>query len=272
MDLKLEYQTFRAKPSESLSQSYTRYKTLLNELANDGVTLSKHKINVGFVSSLPEKSKVGVDLKALSSLKGGQEFIKQQDAEMKVLKRECLEKLTKIHPNTKPVVITIYKDNAQRNFDVHNPFKFGDYEVTKLDELGSIIQKKKNKVVGELMTSLEKRYDRLKHQELESEVHIPGLECNRSLPEGIPFVNNLVSLKMDSSLLMSLAMRPRCGLCAIWSIRHIEVSKYDVLEFLGVGTTINIFQNILELAVNMAYVFYWIWRITLQIFMVSCEV
>ncbi|GJX13988.1 hypothetical protein Tco_0205746 [Tanacetum coccineum] len=55
MDLKLEYQTFRAKPNESLSQTYTRYKTLLNELANDGVNLSKHEINIGFVNSLPEK-------------------------------------------------------------------------------------------------------------------------------------------------------------------------------------------------------------------------
>ncbi|GKE08014.1 hypothetical protein Tco_1411565 [Tanacetum coccineum] len=55
MDLKLKYQTFRAKPSESLSKTYTRYKTLLNELANDGVNLSKHEINVSFVNSLPEK-------------------------------------------------------------------------------------------------------------------------------------------------------------------------------------------------------------------------
>ncbi|GJW25511.1 hypothetical protein Tco_0039322 [Tanacetum coccineum] len=55
MDLKLEYQTFRAKSSESHSQTYTRYKTLLNELANDGVNLSKNEINVGFVNSLPEK-------------------------------------------------------------------------------------------------------------------------------------------------------------------------------------------------------------------------
>ncbi|PWA72457.1 Integrase, catalytic region, Zinc finger, CCHC-type, Peptidase aspartic, catalytic [Artemisia annua] len=55
MDLKLEYNTFRAKDSESLSDTYTRYKTLLNELTNDGVTLSKHEINVGFVNSLPEK-------------------------------------------------------------------------------------------------------------------------------------------------------------------------------------------------------------------------
>nr|GEU67294.1 retrovirus-related Pol polyprotein from transposon TNT 1-94 [Tanacetum cinerariifolium] len=45
MDLKLEYQTFREKSTESLSQIYTRYKTLLNELANDGVNLSKHEIN-----------------------------------------------------------------------------------------------------------------------------------------------------------------------------------------------------------------------------------
>ncbi|GJR32578.1 hypothetical protein Tco_1108810 [Tanacetum coccineum] len=55
MDMKLEYQTFRANSSETLSQTYTLYKTLLNELANDGVTLSKHKINVDFMNSLPEK-------------------------------------------------------------------------------------------------------------------------------------------------------------------------------------------------------------------------
>ncbi|GJW06762.1 retrovirus-related pol polyprotein from transposon TNT 1-94 [Tanacetum coccineum] len=44
-----------AKPSESLSQTYTSYKTLINELVNDGVNLSKHEINVGFMNSLPEK-------------------------------------------------------------------------------------------------------------------------------------------------------------------------------------------------------------------------
>ncbi|GKE20196.1 hypothetical protein Tco_1431708 [Tanacetum coccineum] len=45
MDLKLKYQTFKAKPSESLSQTYTHYKTMLNKLTNDGVTLSKHEIS-----------------------------------------------------------------------------------------------------------------------------------------------------------------------------------------------------------------------------------
>ncbi|GJZ24549.1 hypothetical protein Tco_0562008 [Tanacetum coccineum] len=55
MYLKLEYQTFKAKTSATLLQTYTHYKNLLNELANDGVTLSKHEINVGFRNSLPEK-------------------------------------------------------------------------------------------------------------------------------------------------------------------------------------------------------------------------
>nr|GEW84849.1 reverse transcriptase domain-containing protein [Tanacetum cinerariifolium]GEW86654.1 reverse transcriptase domain-containing protein [Tanacetum cinerariifolium] len=55
MDLKLEYQTFRAKSFETFSQTYTYYKTLLNDLANDDVILSKHEINVGFMNSLPKK-------------------------------------------------------------------------------------------------------------------------------------------------------------------------------------------------------------------------
>ncbi|GJS75221.1 hypothetical protein Tco_0725102 [Tanacetum coccineum] len=58
------------------------------------------------------------------------------------------------------------------------------------DELGPIIPKKKNKVVGELMTSLGKI--KRNAQELEPETRIPGLECNRSLPKGVQFVNNQV--------------------------------------------------------------------------------
>ncbi|GJY85484.1 hypothetical protein Tco_0499510 [Tanacetum coccineum] len=97
-----------------------------------------------------------------------------------------------------------------------------NFGVTELDELGLIIQKKKNIIVKDLMTSLGKRYERLKkipeelriqsalpshvpeqapsessgrkrkHMELEPKIKVPGLECNRSLPEGVPFVNNMV--------------------------------------------------------------------------------
>ncbi|GJT09752.1 hypothetical protein Tco_0856794 [Tanacetum coccineum] len=45
-----------------------------------------------------------------------------------------------------------------------------------------------------------------KTQELEPEVRIPGLECNRSLPKGVNFVNNNVIDHLDqgSSLYMCI--------------------------------------------------------------------
>ncbi|GKA46160.1 hypothetical protein Tco_0738956 [Tanacetum coccineum] len=119
-------------------------------------------------SLLEEASNVEIDPKVLASAKGGQEFKKIQD----------------------------------------------------LDDLAPITKKKKNKIVGILMISLGKRYERLKkipgelgiqsalsapaqtqsqssgkkrkHMELEPEIRIPGLECNKSLPEGVPFFNNMV--------------------------------------------------------------------------------
>ncbi|GJV35341.1 hypothetical protein Tco_1407818 [Tanacetum coccineum] len=135
-----------------------------------------------------------------------------------------LEPITdvKIYPNSKPAILIVYRANDRRNFQVHNPFKFVDFRVTELDELGLIIQKKKNKIVGELIISLVKRYERLRKipkelgiqsalpppapeqassqlsgrkrtgMKLELEIRIPTLECNMSLPEGIPFVNNMV--------------------------------------------------------------------------------
>nr|GEV12108.1 hypothetical protein [Tanacetum cinerariifolium] len=67
-----------------------------------------------------------------------------------------------IHSNTKLVIITVFIGNDRRNFDVFSLFKFGDFGVTELDKLSPIIQKKKNIVVSELMTSMGKRYERLK--------------------------------------------------------------------------------------------------------------
>ncbi|GKD49080.1 hypothetical protein Tco_1278056 [Tanacetum coccineum] len=46
---------------------------------------------------------------------------------------------------------------------VHIPFKFTNFRVNELDELGPIIQKKKNRTVKALMLSLGKRYERLKN-------------------------------------------------------------------------------------------------------------
>ncbi|GJU25381.1 hypothetical protein Tco_1164002 [Tanacetum coccineum] len=55
MDLKLCYNTFQFKEGESLTQTFTRYKALMNELVNDGIKISKLEINTGFINGLPKK-------------------------------------------------------------------------------------------------------------------------------------------------------------------------------------------------------------------------
>ncbi|GJX36918.1 hypothetical protein Tco_0248475 [Tanacetum coccineum] len=55
MDLKLCYNTFKFKEGETLTQTFTRYKALMNELVNDGIKLLKLEINTGFINELPKK-------------------------------------------------------------------------------------------------------------------------------------------------------------------------------------------------------------------------
>ncbi|GJR51836.1 hypothetical protein Tco_1402357 [Tanacetum coccineum] len=123
---------------------------------------------------------------------------------------------------TKPVVIIVYRGTDGRNIEIHETVLFGAFCISELDELREIIPKKKNAVVKDLMNSLCQRYERLKkiseeleihsalpapapeqassrspgrkrkHMELEPETRIHGLECNRSLSENVPFVNNMV--------------------------------------------------------------------------------
>nr|GEU34576.1 hypothetical protein [Tanacetum cinerariifolium] len=128
----------------------------------------------------------------------------------------------KIHLKTKPTVITVFRGTDGRNFNVHKPFAFGEFGISELDKLKEIIPKKKNEVIQDLMNSLSQRYKRIrkipkelriksalhalapeqalskssrkkrKHMELEPEIKILGLECNRALLENVPFVNNMV--------------------------------------------------------------------------------
>ncbi|GJS15108.1 retrovirus-related pol polyprotein from transposon TNT 1-94 [Tanacetum coccineum] len=53
MDLKPCYNTF--KEGETLTQTFTRYKALMNELVNDAIKLSNLAINTGFINGLPKK-------------------------------------------------------------------------------------------------------------------------------------------------------------------------------------------------------------------------
>ncbi|GJZ02812.1 hypothetical protein Tco_0520773 [Tanacetum coccineum] len=138
-----------------------------------------------------EAKKIGLDPKKIASAKAGEKFKKAQDAKHQVLKREHTEKVRKslelrkhkfecymwtinnrlkpetitdikIHPKTKPVVITVYRGTDDRNFDVHIPFAFGAFGISELDELREIIPKKKNAVVHDLMNSISRRYERIR--------------------------------------------------------------------------------------------------------------
>ncbi|GJV69379.1 retrovirus-related pol polyprotein from transposon TNT 1-94 [Tanacetum coccineum] len=55
MDMNLCYNTFKFKEGENLTQTFTRYKALMNELVNDGIKLSKLEINTNFINGLPKK-------------------------------------------------------------------------------------------------------------------------------------------------------------------------------------------------------------------------
>ncbi|GJW06763.1 hypothetical protein Tco_1569186 [Tanacetum coccineum] len=108
-----------------------------------------------------EAEKIGIDPKKIISAKAGEKFKKAKDAEMHVHKRQHTEKTKRLMELNKKRAEQ-YKNNDKRNFDVHNPFKFTDFGLAELDELGPIIQMKKNTIVKDLMTSLGKRYEKLK--------------------------------------------------------------------------------------------------------------
>ncbi|GJU45668.1 hypothetical protein Tco_1202934 [Tanacetum coccineum] len=114
----------------------------------------------------------------------------------------------KIHPKTKPVVITVFRGNDGRNFNVHKPFAFSEFGISELDELKEIIPRKKI-IVSALPTPAPKQAsskssrNKRKHMELEPEIKIPGLECNRALLENVPFVNNMVIEEPEHGILFT---------------------------------------------------------------------
>ena len=128
-----------------------------------------------------------------------------------------------IHPNTKPANISVYRGNDKRNFELHSPFRFSEFGISELDELHPLIEKKKNVAKTQLLKSLSQRYQGLarlpqelgiqplltapppqeksdaarsskKRKKIESEleIQVPGLKCNRTLPEGVTFEANRV--------------------------------------------------------------------------------
>ncbi|GJY80064.1 hypothetical protein Tco_0492815 [Tanacetum coccineum] len=89
-----------------------------------------------------EAEKIRIDPKKVISAKAGEKFEKAQDPEMQwtISSRPKPEPITdvKIHRNSKPAVLTIYRNNDKRHFVVHNPFKFGDFGLTEYERLKKI--------------------------------------------------------------------------------------------------------------------------------------
>nr|GEZ79629.1 hypothetical protein [Tanacetum cinerariifolium] len=122
-----------------------------------------------------------------------EERIKIKAKEARLLAMTKSELINVVHKEAEkaeidPKIIESVKGDSnliydRKNFDVHNPFKFANFRVTELDELDPIIEKKKKKI-----SSVRKRT----RTELEPEIRIPSLKYNMSLPEGVPFVNNMV--------------------------------------------------------------------------------
>ncbi|GJX32529.1 ribonuclease H-like domain-containing protein [Tanacetum coccineum] len=110
-----------------------------------------------------------------------------------VSSRRKLEKIIDIHihPRSTPVAITVYRDNDIWNFEYHKEFKFGEPSLSEWDELGTL-RINESLPYHEQDPSLPSKRKR-KAMELEPETYIDGLNCNRTLPEGVTFVNNKVT-------------------------------------------------------------------------------
>ncbi|GKA00811.1 hypothetical protein Tco_0673476 [Tanacetum coccineum] len=87
-----------------------------------------------------ETEKIGLDLKAIKGAKAGEMFKKAQDAKHVVLKRQHTKKVRK------SLELRKHKGTDGRNFEVYEPFLFGAFGISELDELREIIPKKKNAV------------------------------------------------------------------------------------------------------------------------------
>ncbi|GJR08524.1 hypothetical protein Tco_0791176 [Tanacetum coccineum] len=177
----VEVQVSQPKSSSHTNPKHDRGKCIARDTDESPRKLVKASTEVRLDSNTQQGRIAGKGCQKSKAIGNKYDFLKKQDAEIKVLNRERLEKLTNekelrkkridqdrwttssrrkpetitdihIHPNTKLVAITVYKGNDKRTFHVYKPFRFGDFGVTEYDELRDIILKK-NKVVEDLMNS-----------------------------------------------------------------------------------------------------------------------
>ncbi|GJX88141.1 hypothetical protein Tco_0340155 [Tanacetum coccineum] len=128
-------------------QTYLDKEEKLKKAAEEARLIAISKPEV--IKVVQEEAEIiGLDPKQIASARAGEKFKKAQDAEHQVLKREHSQKVkrltelnkkraeqymwtmtnrikpepitdVKIHPNTKPDVLFVYRNNDKRNLDVH---------------------------------------------------------------------------------------------------------------------------------------------------------
>nr|GEV72818.1 LOB domain-containing protein 36-like [Tanacetum cinerariifolium] len=137
-----------------------------------------------------EAIKLGINLKEAITTKAGELFRKPRMLNMRSLKDNTLRRLENLLSSES----IIYRGTDGRNFDVYKPFLFGAFGRSKLDELREIIPKKKNTMPAlppPEQASSQTLGRKRKHMELDLQIRILGLECNRTLLENASFVNNM---------------------------------------------------------------------------------
>ncbi|GJZ70750.1 hypothetical protein Tco_0634601 [Tanacetum coccineum] len=142
-------------------------------------------------------------------ISGIKDFLKHQDAHLKVhndklrkkaeLKKKIYgdyvwivnnrmkpRKITNIHihPRSKPISVTIYRNNDKRDFEVHKVFRFGDFSLSEWDKLGVILSTMANQCVPDMLNSISKKYEILKEitKTLNIDEKLPLPEQDPSLP------------------------------------------------------------------------------------------
>ncbi|GJY44567.1 hypothetical protein Tco_0432780 [Tanacetum coccineum] len=155
------------------------------------LVMSRHEV-IKLVQE--EAEKIRLNPRKITSAKAGEKFKKAQDSEHEVLKREHSKKvkrLTELNRRRAEEYIELHKHTSSLNLSLMSEsIPIPSLLLKKIHE-ELRIQYALPALVPEQASS-QTSGRKKKHIELEPEVKVPGLEYNRSLLEGVPFVNHMV--------------------------------------------------------------------------------
>ncbi|GJS97837.1 hypothetical protein Tco_0804805 [Tanacetum coccineum] len=131
-------------------------------------------------------------------INGRMVYLTEQEIQNYWDKEEQIKKVeeeARLLATSKPEVIKVVRKKSKK-LEIHPKEAIS----TKAGEKFKKAQDVEHEVLKRQHTEKVKKSLKLgkqKHIELEPEVKVPGLECNRSLPEGVPFVNNMVIEELE---------------------------------------------------------------------------